>query len=194
MSRFLNVLVVVLVVFCASNVMAQSFSYTVDADSVDSGVVDDRIFNLPAIESIKSIEIDIATTWGGDQEITLTAPDGTTYVPMFDTVDETGSGNFDLGLAAGDASLANVGRYVFVPSGGAVDFTDDYSAPGTYDAESWGSGPHAAGDWNMLINDDAGGDPTSIGDVVINYNVVPEPAALCSLMLGLAGIGFLRRR
>ena len=150
MSRFFKLSAVVLVVFCASNVMAQSFSYDVDADSVDSGLIDDRSFNLPAIASIKSIEVEIATTWGGDQEMTLTAPDGTVYVPMFDETDVSGSGNFDMGLAADDASLANVGNYVFLAPAGLPDYADDYAAPGSYDANTWGAGPHAAGLWNFF--------------------------------------------
>ena len=127
-------------------------------------------------------------------EITLTAPDGTQYIPMFDEVDVSGSGNFDMGLVAGDPSLANVGNYVFVGAGGMADYAEDYAAPGTYNANAWGAGPHAAGDWNMLIEDDAAGDPTSIGSVTINYNVVPEPATGLMLLAGLAGIGFLRRK
>ena len=194
MIRRMSMLVALVAVLCAGTVNAQSFTYDVDVDSLDTGVVDDRTFALPAIESIKSIEIEIAQTWGGDMEITLTAPDGVQYIPMFDEVDDSGSGNFDMGLVAGDPSLANVGNYVWVASGGATSYADDYAAPGTYDANSWGAGPHAAGDWNMLINDDAAGDPTSVGSVTINYNVVPEPTTGLMLLAGLAGIGFLRRK
>ena len=50
MIRRLSMLVALVAVLCAGTVNAQSFSYDVDVDSLDSGVVDDRTFALPAIE------------------------------------------------------------------------------------------------------------------------------------------------
>ena len=176
MSRYR---VMVLIVFLgASMAKADSFTYSVDVDTQETGVLDDRSFMLPAVDSIDSIVVEVAATWGGDQEMTLTAPDGTQYVPMLDETDETGSGNFDLGLMAGDPSLANVASYTFVAPTGNADYADNYAAPGTYDANSWGAGPHSAGSWQFLLQDDATGDPTSIGDVTINFTVVPEPSSV----------------
>ena len=184
----------VLVCVGLSSASADSLTYSVNVDAQDTGVLDDRTFMLPTVGSIDSIVVEVASTWGGDQEMTLTAPDGTQYISMFDETDETSSGNFDMGLVAGDPSLSNAAAYTFVAPVGNPDYADNYAAPGTYDANSWGSGPHAAGMWQFLLEDDASGDPTSIGDVTINYTV-PEPTTLgITSILLLVGFAVGRRK
>ncbi|MEM7453724.1 MAG: PEP-CTERM sorting domain-containing protein [Planctomycetota bacterium] len=181
-----------MVMCCAAN--ADTFTYSPNVDSVDSGVVDDSTFALPEVASINSISIDIAHTWGADLEITLTSPSGDTFVPMFDDVSAGGSGNFDMGVVAGDGSLGNVATYTFVESGGLTEYTDVFSGGGTYNANTWGvNGGEAAGNWNLLIFDDAGGDVTSIGSVTIDFSPIPEPAT-AGLVAGLFGLVALRRR
>lgn len=154
-----------------ANAGSEAFSYDVNVDNQDSGIVSDETFALGDVNSIDSVSIDIAHTFGGDLEIVLTAPDGTPYSLMFDEVDQTGSGNFDMGLAAGNPTLANVDTYTFVESGGSAVYDDSagWVAGGVFNADGWGGGGHAAGDWTLVINDDAGGDGTSIGSVTINY-------------------------
>lgn len=177
----------------ASAAAADSIVTPFNVDSVDSGVVVDATIALPAIASLDAVGIDIAHTWGGDLEMTLTSPTGDVFELMFDDVDQGGSGNFDMGLVAGDPSLANVDRYTFVESGGLTVFDDTsgVAAGGTYDANTWFSGGYAAGDWTISIFDDAAGDATSIGSVELVYTV-PAPGALA--LLGLAGVAGRRRR
>lgn len=173
--------------------IASADMVTVDynVDSVNSGVVVEDTISLPSIASIDSVAIDIAQTWGGDLEMTLTSPTGDVFTFMFDEVDSSGSGNFDMGLVPGDGSLANVDAYTFVETGGLTEYAEDFAPGGTYNANAWASGGWDAGDWTLLINDDAGGDDTSIGSVTITYTI-PAPGAIA--LLGLAGIAGGRRR
>lgn len=189
-----SILAATAVLGLAGAAMADSYGAAYNVDSVDSGQVVLDTFALPAIASIDSIDLDIAHTWGGDLEIVLTAPDASQYILMFDDVDQTNSGNFDMGLVAANGTLANVATYTFVQTGGLTVWNDSVGgvAPGgIYDANAWGAGNHAAGDWTLSIFDDAGGDVTSIGSVLITYTV-PAPGALA--LLGLAGLAGRRRR
>ncbi|MCA9290757.1 MAG: hypothetical protein KDA25_06490 [Phycisphaerales bacterium] len=172
---------------------ADVYNASYNVDSIDSGQVVLDTFALGAVASIDSIAIDIAHTWGGDLEIVLTAPNADTFILMFDDVDQGGSGNFDMGLAAGSGALANAATYTFVQSGGLTVFDDSsgFAPGGTYDANSWSTGGWAAGDWTLSIFDDAGGDVTSIGKVSIAYTV-PAPGAIA--LLGIAGMVRGRRR
>ena len=100
-----------------------------------------------------------------------------------------------MGVVAGDASLANVATYEFVESGGLTVFDDTSGvAPGgTYDANIWGGG--GSGLWTLTFDDTAGGDPTSIGQIVIDFNTsaIPEPTS-AAILLGMAGLAVARRR
>ncbi len=191
MKRVLSAAAVAAVASVAS---ADTVTVDYNVDSIDSGTVVSDTIALPDVLSIDSITIDIAHTWGGDLEITLTSPTGDVFNLMFDDVDQSGSGNFDMGQVAGSGGINNVAPYEFVESGGLPVFDDSVGgvAPaGTYNANAWASGGWAAGDWTLLINDDAGGDPTSIGSVTIAYTI-PAPGALA--LLGLAGLAGRRRR
>jgi subtilisin-like proprotein convertase family protein len=121
---------------------------------------------------IHSIEIDIASTYAEDLFILLLPPITSgrydEYVPMEDTRASDGSGDYDMGMVAGDASLSNVAPYIFVETGG-LDFTAPYSSPSIFSADKWGSGNHERGDWNLQIFDNSEGDKFSIGDVTITY-------------------------
>ncbi|MHC4808935.1 MAG: proprotein convertase P-domain-containing protein [Planctomycetota bacterium] len=190
MKRVLSAAAVAAVASVAS---ADTVTVDYNVDSIDSGTVVSDTIALPDVVSIDSITIDIAHTWGGDLEITLTSPTGDVFELMFDDVDTSGSGNFDMGLVGGSGALDNVAPYEFVESGGLPEWDDSNGvAPaGTYNANAWASGGWSAGDWTLLINDDAGGDPTSIGSVTIAYTI-PAPGALA--LLGLAGLAGRRRR
>jgi len=175
----------------ATAASADTFSFDYDVDGLDSGVLVSDTITLPAVASIDSVALELATTWGGDYEITLTSPTGDVFELMFDDVSDASSGNFDMGLVAGDGSLANVDTYTFVEAGGLADFPATFAPGDTYNANAWASGGWAAGDWVLLINDDAGGDPSSVGNVTIEYTI-PAPGAIA--LLGLAGIAGRRRR
>ena len=196
MKKFCFSLAMAAAVLMTASANADTFTIDANVDSVDNQIVFEQSFDLGDVESIKSISVDFAHTWGGDIVATLTNDaNGTTYELLNGDTDQSGSNNFDLGVVAGDASLANVATYEFVESGGLTVFDDTSGvAPGgTYDANIWGSG--GSGLWTFTVDDTAGGDPTSIGQIVIDFNTtaIPEPTSGL-IVLGLAGIAGIRRR
>ena len=175
---------------------ADTFVIDANVDSVDNQIVFETSFDLGDVESIKSISVDLAHTWGGDIVATLTNDaNGTTYELLNGNLDAGGSGNFDLGLAPADASLANVANYTFVESGGLTELDDSSGVVpgGTYNANIWGGG--GSGLWTLTFDDTVGGDPTSIGQIVIDFNTspIPEPTS-AAILLGMAGLAVARRR
>jgi subtilisin-like proprotein convertase family protein len=150
-----------------------SYRLTANVDTADNAIIVDEEVNLDAVSFIKSIQVDIATKFGEDLFIVLYSPGKDEYVLMEGTRAIKGpqKRNFDLGKEANDPTLANVAPYVFVEKDGSAGFIAPYSSPGRYNAEKWetGKGPYAAGEWNIFIEDRAVGDPSSIGDVVIEY-------------------------
>ena len=196
MKRVCTALAMAAALLMTTSANADTFTIDANVDSIDSGLVFESTFDLGDVESIKSISVDLAHTWGGDIEMTLTnVASGDVYELMFDDVDVSGSGNFDMGVVAGDASLGNVDTYTFVaPGGGMADWADDFAPGGTYDANIWGGG--GSGDWVFTLNDDAAGDPTSVGSIVIDFNpstVIPEPTTF-AVLVGMAGVAAVRRR
>ena len=150
------------------------YAFEVNADAVDSNDVFDLTFSLNEVSFIESIEAELAHWYASDLEITLTAPDGTQYAPMFDTKSISNAESFKLGaefLTQGtQSSLSNVAPYKFVANGGVPAFPDGLAPSSTYNAESWGSGPHVGGNWTFKVADDTILlDPTSIGKVSIKY-------------------------
>ena len=170
--------------------------FVIDAnvDSLDNQLVFQTSFDLGNVAAINSISVDIAHTWGGDLVATLSNDaNGTTYELLNGNIDAGGSGNFDLGVVAGDPSLANVATYTFVESGGltAYDDTSGVAPGGTYNANIWGRG--GSGLWTLTIDDTVGGDPASIGSISIDVEAVPEPTSAV-ILLGMVGVAVSRRR
>jgi PEP-CTERM motif len=151
-----------------------------------------HVFALPSLTSINSISIDMSHTWGNDLDVTLVGPSGT-YDLLTAATAIGGSGNFDLGLAAGSGAPGNVARYVFTGAG-ATNWVAPFSPAGNYNAEAWVAGASAAGVWTLNVGDVIGGDGGSIGNLVIDYtpDAIPEPGSALAL-LGLAGLGLIRR-
>ena len=181
-------------VLMTTSANADTFVIDANVDSVDNQITFETQFDLGDVESIKSISVDLAHTWGGDIVATLTNDaNGTTYELLNGNLDAGGSQNFDLGVVGGDASLANVAKYNFVESGGLTEYDDSSGvAPGgTYNANIWGGG--GSGLWTLTFDDTAGGDPTSIGQIVIDFNTIPEPTS-AAILLGMAGLAVARRR
>jgi MYXO-CTERM domain-containing protein len=178
----------------AMTASAENYSFDLNGQSDTSGIIGDHDFGLGAVASVESISLNLATTWGGDFEITLTASDGSSYEFMNDNQNGGSSTNYDLGQVAGDGTLANVATYVFVASGGGSwdPGATGFAGAGTYNANAFPAGGFAAGTWNILVNDDAGGDISSVGNFTMNYTAVPAPGALA--LLGLGGLAVTRRR
>lgn len=156
---------------CDQEVCALEFSINVEGTD-RAGIISDHTIRLSDVTLIHSIEIDIASIYCEDLLIILTSPLLEEYVPMDDTEAIYGPeklADFDMGKVAGDGSLSNVAKYVFVSSGGLEGFTAPYSPPNIYNADAWGSGNHNSGDWTFQIYDNAAGDEFSIGNVTLRY-------------------------
>lgn len=186
----MRILTVAAILATAGAATAQSETFVLDIEGFGGSaeVLLDTTFDLPAIDSIDSVVIDIAHSWASDIDLTLMSPGGM----MFDITSDNGSGVL---LGDGGSLLAGVGRYEFVPAAGNGTWNDfgfgDSAPAGTYDAEAWVDGPFAAGTWSIFLADDAGGDDGAVGSVVVNYTI-PAPGALA--LLGLGGLAAVRRR
>jgi len=170
---------------------ADFYSVDLNGQSNTSGVIGDHTFALGDVASVDSISMTLATTWGGDFEIFLTASNGTVYTIMNDNAATSGSTNFDMGVVAGNGALSNVATYNFVASGGSA-WVAPHSAGGTYNSNQYPAGGFAAGNWRIFVNDDAGGDVSSVGNFTMHYTLVPAPGAFA--LLGLGGLAATRRR
>ena len=195
MKTLCHLSILLLAVFLSNHSHADIYFFDVDVDSQEVGTYVDVNFNLKKIASIDSVTIELSHTWGGDLDIVLTAPDNSQYSLMLDETAGPNAGNFDLGQTANNGSLANVAPYTFVPSS-ALNWVGPLSTTGTYNSNSWASGPHEAGSWNFTIVDDALGDVGSVGQVAVEYTafiVVPEPTIGGLLLFG-CGLFLARRR
>ena len=197
MKKFCFSLAMAAAVLMTTSANADTFTIDANVDTLDNTTIFTDSFDLGNVESINSISVDLAHTWGGDIVATLTNDaNGTTYELLNGDLDAGGSNNFDLGIVAEDPSLANVATYTFVDIGQGLADLDDSSGVvpgGTYDANIWGGG--GSGLWTLFIDDTVGGDPTSVGSITIDFNTVaiPEPTSAL-VVLGLAGIAGIRRR
>jgi len=197
-----KVLALAAVAALTSAAAADSVTQVVDIawDGGLTGEVATASISLPALASIDSISIDLAHTWGGDFLITLTGDtNGSVFELMNDeTVDAGGfqSGNFEMGIADNDGSLANVAPYEFVAPGSGIDMTailrdDLLGGFSGIDANSWTSGALAADTYTLSVTDLFAGDPGAVGSITVNYTI-PAPGAIA--LLGLAGLAGGRRR
>lgn len=139
-------------------------------------------------------------TWFSDLEITLESPNGT----FLRLLDFSGTGNSD--DIAGDLGFDDAAASQAPATTGSGDPTgiwqvSDYSGTSTLGAGlpndgsalSVFDGESAAGDWNLYVYDQFGGDTGSFqGGWSIFINTVPAPAS--AALLGLAGIAGVSRR
>jgi hypothetical protein len=164
---------------------ADSISGTIDMEWIISTPVFQTL-SLPAVQSIDSIQVQIAH--GNASELVIfvdasIAPGDMDFDLMFQ---ETASGNpFSMGVVSGDGTLANVADYTFVATGGG-DYVFPHTPSGTLNANTWMSGPLEAQDYTIFIFDTMivlnGG---AIGTWTINYTPVPVPASVGLLVLAM---------
>jgi hypothetical protein len=173
---------------------ADSISGTINQQWIIGVPIFDML-SLPAVQSIDSIEIEIAHTNAHDLVIFLDAlevPGESNFDLMVQETTQGGGTNFSMGIAPENGTLGNVAEYIFAPSGGG-GYTAPHTPAGILNANAWTTGPLAAQDYLLTIGDTSlvldGG---AIGTWTINYTPIPAPQAL-SLMI-LAALTSRRRR
>ncbi len=132
-----------------------------------------EVINVPQSFNVTGMTVDlqITHTWVGDLKATLTAPDGTTFVELFDRPGVPAS-NFgcqedDLSVTFDDNAILS-----------AIDFenTCDVAVPtisGTFqsiDLLSTFNGLNAQGDWTLTISDNVGADLGTIDSWSLNFD------------------------
>ncbi len=137
------------------------------------------------IDAINSVTIDLTHTFAADVDISLIAPGGAGTFIL--TTDNGGSGNLG-------------GTYTFVQSGGSppwIGLTGAAVYPsGSYNAETWVTGPFNKQGWQLTFGDDLGGDVGTWSNIRIDFDkgvVIPEPTSAL-IMLGAASLAIFRRR
>lgn len=176
-----------------------------DGNAVTPELVVSHVFALPAIDSLDSVNAQLAHAFGSDVTIELIAPGGANFfIVMGDgptgSPHQGGGDGDDLGVSP--FGLANVSDYMIVPNGSPAPNWLNNGSPlpaGTYDqrlvaGESWPVGAFPAGNWTYNLYDswdtvDAG----SVGTIGLTYTV-PEPGSIALLVMGAAGMLIRRRK
>ena len=147
------------------------------------------------------VSIDMAHTWAGDLEMTITSPMGTSVTLVNQVGDTTpapgGSGFGDSSGMSGNYTFRDGGADFWAAAAAAGFGTD--VAPGTYAASGANNaasalsalnGESADGTWTLTVSDWGGGDTGSIG----GWSLLNVPTPGTAAVLGLAGLAGLRRR
>lgn len=158
--------------------------------------------NVPvAIASVVSVTMTgLSHTWVGDCTFTLFAPDGS-FKDLVARIGRTG------GTGVGDSSNYN-GDYKFI-DGGASIWTEATLGDSTYNLRSGNyaaSGvdnaavvlgsfaPQVAGDWKLLVKDEASLDTGTFRTWTLTANPVPEPFTMVAMAAGVAALARRRRK
>jgi len=140
------------------------------------GTILQTFAGLPAIDSIDSITVEFAHTWGDDVIVTVEAPNGGLFNLLSNSLNAEGT-NWDAGQAAGSGGLANVAAYEFVEFGTPFSTITDAELLGGesgIQAIAWPAGPFPAGDWTFRFSDAVGADGGAVGAVTIEYSPLEE--------------------
>lgn len=206
-----------LVAFSAISLRADIVSQTLNIEGFgDNGddastpeLVASLDFTLPDIDSLDSVGVQLAHSYGSDITLELIAPTGA----IFMIVEGQGGGpsphqgGFNA-TQLGDGGgflLANIVDYTIVENGTMGTnwlASGDPLAAGAYDqrlvsTESWATGSFLAGSWTLNLYDSWDTvDRGSVGNVSLGFSptAIPEPSTLGCMAIALMALAITRRR
>jgi subtilisin-like proprotein convertase family protein len=184
-----------------SQTLTSTFGDTLIPDAQSAGIAL-SIGSAPAMSTLESVRVQLSHEWLGDLTVRLMPPGGATLTLL---------NRVRVGAMAPDGSSAILGEFVAVDNTfhlAPASYT--FAAAGldlasqarivepiippliptgpVYAAQSWISGPFAAGDWTIILADSSAMSGGLIRSVQLAYTTVPEPGVMRLLLAAALAI------